>query len=101
MMFTPPKLTVSGVFSKLKEIAGMSGSAVSDLGALVQCDSVIRSSLHSPLRLCFISFLPLPPLHVVLLPSLRQKRWILSRACLLPAGNLRLGTSSGEHHYIM
>ena len=29
MMFTPPKLMVSAVFAKLKEIATMTGSAVS------------------------------------------------------------------------
>ena len=28
-MFAPPKLTVTGVFKKLKEIAAMSGNAVS------------------------------------------------------------------------
>lgn len=28
-MFAPPKLTVPAVFNKLKEIAGMSGNAVS------------------------------------------------------------------------
>lgn len=43
-MFTPPKLTVSGVFNKLKEIAKMTGNAV---GIEYKVESTVLLFLYS------------------------------------------------------
>ena len=49
MMFAPPKLTVTGVFAKLREIASMTGSAVRSLSL------PLRHNVHTVLFVFFQS----------------------------------------------
>ena len=84
-MFAPPKLTVSGVFAKLKEIAGMSGNAV----------SLSHSLSLSPTHTLFLPLIKHVLNYDIIHSSQCQRKWILLRVCLLPVNNVKLATSSG------
>lgn len=74
----PAPLSASGVLGKLREMAAMSGNAVS-LGTA---------------RVAFVTFLLCRRCCVFC--SLLARRLTSSRGCLLPAGTRRRDTSSGE-----
>lgn len=53
-MFAPPKLTVPAVFNKLKEIAGMSGNAVSNNKFCA--DTTCKTCFFNYIKYTFILF---------------------------------------------